>query len=305
MSHPANMQLPSQKRDKFVTVSALFGGSITLPERFFVKPAIHDACQTVPSLAFLITHKATADEITRIMFDLGLRSTEAAYTEAQRKHLLSRKPYTLGPGIADLLADGGILPGDIDMVILSHVHYDHHGDPCRFPKATFIIGPGTGHLLEHGMPHAPSHQHFSPNLLPQERTVELPALGKASARFKWERLGDLDVVDLFGDGSVYVINSPGHLPGHINLLCRTGRDQWVCLCGDAYHDRRLLSGECEIAQWVSEEGRTCCIHTDPKASGDFLHKLRELAQSINVKMISAHDAVWYGEHADGMFPDCI
>jgi hypothetical protein len=33
----------------------------------------------------------------------------------------------------------------------------------------------------------------------------------------------LDVVDYFGDGSVFIVDAPGHLFGHVNLLARVGR----------------------------------------------------------------------------------
>jgi hypothetical protein len=57
-------------------------------------------------------------------------------------------------------------------------------------------------------------------------------------------------MDLFGYGSLYIVNAPGHLPGHLNLLCRTGDRNFVYLAGDSCHDPRLLTGELEIAEWT-------------------------------------------------------
>jgi hypothetical protein len=38
---------------------------------------------------------------------------------------------------------------------------------------------------------------------------------------KWEKLGPLpNVIDVFSDESVYLVDSPGHLDGHLNPVCQ-------------------------------------------------------------------------------------
>jgi len=52
---------------------------------------------------------------------------------------------------------------------------------------------------------------------------------------KFERLaGDHDV---FGDGSVTILSTPGHTPGHQSLLVRLPKTGSVVLSGDAVHFR--------------------------------------------------------------------
>ncbi|POR34219.1 Uncharacterized protein TPAR_05579 [Tolypocladium paradoxum] len=293
---------PASDEQIYVTVSPISGGKITLPERFFTEPADQHAYHTVPSLAFHIIHPVPNCHPHRIMFDLGLRSSVTNYSEPQQQHLQNRKPYTVGPGVAEALRQEKIDASDIDIVILSHVHYDHHGDPEHFPKAKFLVGPGTLHLLEHGLPSTSSHQHFAKDLLPRDQTVELPEISEANSDYKWDTMGSFSSIDVFGDGSIYVLNSPGHLPGHINLLCRVSAGKWVCLCGDAYHDRRLLTGERDIAYWTGQDGSVCCIHNDPNAARQALGQLRELAATGDVELIGAHDALWYAANSDRMFP---
>ncbi|OIW34930.1 Metallo-hydrolase/oxidoreductase [Coniochaeta ligniaria NRRL 30616] len=296
---------PSKDGQNFVTVSPILGGQITLPEQHFVHPADATAHHTVPSLSFLITHPGHGEGPRRVMFDLGLRSSITDYSEPQQRHLSNREPYTIGPGVAATLRQGGCDPLDIDTVILSHVHYDHHGDPEHFPNAQFIVGPGTTRLLEHGLESSASHQHFSKHLLPPERTVELPSLTEETGEYKWEPLGPFSSIDLLGDGSVFVLDSPGHLPGHINLLCRISSENWVCLCGDAYHDRRLLTGERDIAFWEGSDGAVCCIHNDPTSAARALRQLRELVSLGNVELIGAHDAGWFAANRHRMFPEVL
>jgi len=107
-------------------------------------------------------------------------------------------------------------------VILSHAHWDHHGDPLDFPLSTFILGPGSLAVLEHGLPGRGSHSHFDPHLFSGvENVVELPEVGNKGEA--WKEIGPFrTTMDIFDDGSVYVVDAPGHLPRHINILCRIG-----------------------------------------------------------------------------------
>lgn len=133
MASAVNHQLPRcGPSQTFVTISAFEGGRITLPERFFVFPANLSAKATVPSLAFLITHpdaslylgkKRSKTRPFRMLFDLGLRSDASRYPDQVQKHLSTRNPYELSPGVARSLETGGLTPNDIDAVMYSHVHY--------------------------------------------------------------------------------------------------------------------------------------------------------------------------------------
>jgi len=114
--------------------------------------------------------------------------------------------------------------------MLSHVHWDHEGTPDDFPHAQFVVGSGTLHLLENGAPPHYPKEIFNPHLLPRDRTLELPPVSANSATaatkqidHKWEPFAGFSAtVDFFRDGSVYVIDSPGHLFGHVNVLARVG-----------------------------------------------------------------------------------
>jgi glyoxylase-like metal-dependent hydrolase (beta-lactamase superfamily II) len=234
------------------------------------------------------------------MFDLGLRKAKERYPEVLQKHLDGRAPFELAPGVAAQLKDGGLDPGQINLVMLSHVHYDHHGDPEDFENAKFVIGNGAMHVLKHGLGGIASHQHFEPDTLPDDRSSELsdPKGGD------WKPLGPFPaVLDLFGDSSVYVIDTPGHLPGHLNLLCRT-KDKWLCLCGDAFHDRRLLTGEKEIGVFQSPHGDWICIHLDKEAAAESIRRLREFGKAAGdqVEIIAAHEDVWWENNKHKKFP---
>ena len=308
MASESSVLPPAAPNQKYVTVSPMAGGYITLADQFFVSPAQAGAKRTVPSLAFLVTHpgsgiyNADISKPFHMMFDLGLRKARDRYPEVLRKHIDGRAPYDLAPGVAAQLHAGGLDPKDVDLVMLSHVHYDHHGDPEDFPNARFVVGHGALDVLENGLGAIASHQHFVPGTLPADRASELSdPQGEG-----WKPLGPFpSAFDLFSDGSVFVIDTPGHLPGHVNLLCRT-KDRWIILCGDAYHDPRLLTGEKKIGTWEGPHG-TLCIHLDKEGAAESIRRLKEFQQECGsvVELIAAHEEKWWEENRGREFPGVL
>jgi len=185
------------------------------------------------------------------------------------------------------------------------------------------VGHGALKLLREGLGGIASHQHFDPNVLPEDRTIELPPASQTNVSEKtgninkgeelsnkcWAPLGPFpSVLDLYDEGSVYVIDTPGHLPGHVNLLCRTGQNKWILLGGDACHDTRILSGEREIGTWKNDEGQTLCIHLDKAEAEKSIQRIRQLLEvNDNVEVIIAHDHLWYENAKNGgrMFPNTL
>lgn len=315
-------------QSQYAELSLLPSGFLTLPEHFFCADQLDKSLRsTVPSMSFLIRHPASN---TRIVFDLGLRKNLENYPSDIHPHLQSRQPIVTIPDVADSLRAGGAEPTDIDLVILSHVHYDHVGTPSDFTKAHFVVGHGVRHLLHYGMNYH-SAAKFEMDLLPGERTIELPHQstppkyripiendmaathtleGVLGIEHSWQSLGPFDnAIDLFGDGLVYIVDSPGHLVGHLNLLVRIGRDHWVYLAGDACHHGRLLRGMTQFAEW-EENGVTVCIHADKALATETLSKIRQLqkegfAGCQHVEVILAHDLEWYEEHQYAVFPGLL
>ncbi|KAG9185107.1 3-hydroxyisobutyrate dehydrogenase [Alternaria panax] len=291
-----------------VTVHALSCGHFSLPEYQFVHPVSRDARRTVPSLAFLVQHyNHSTEKWTRIVFDLGLRRDVKRYAPAIQKHVETRQPMSTNPDVIKSLARGGLAPEDIDYVIYSHVHWDHIGEPRDFPTSTFVVGHGSLALL-HGT--SPSlhggHSFFEHDLLPKGRTIELSepsahtmkrhdsyiTMDDISFEGFWQPHGNLpQVLDLFKDGSLLIVNAPGHLPGHINLLARTSPDHQIYLGGDACHDRRLLTGEKTIGEWNDIHGHVCCIHANRKQAETTIERIRMLEKE-GIEIIFAHDVEW-------------
>ena len=313
----------------FVTVHALSAGYLTLPERFFVAP-LEDltARKTVPSLSFLIQHQSSAlSKPTRIVFDLGIRREISEYAPPIRKHAATREPLSGQPDVVTSLAAGGLKPQDIDFVIFSHIHWDHIGMPSDFQTSQFVLGSGAAELLsgETTLKNG-SHSFFEADLLPKDRTIALSDPTRPSTpplyndaldcrdyrgqktlekvdftdfQRPWLQLGGFpSTMDVFGDGSMLIVSAPGHLPGHLNLLCRLENGGYVYLAGDSCHDIRLLTGEKEVATWVDEgyPETICCIHADQEAAKKTLGLIRTAMRGNtklgNVEVVFSHDSLW-------------
>lgn len=85
-------------------------------------PASPGARKTVPSLSFLVQHTdPTTGEITRILFDLGIRREITRYAEPIQRHITTRLPVDTDPDVVKGLKAGGLEPDDVHFVIYSHV----------------------------------------------------------------------------------------------------------------------------------------------------------------------------------------
>ncbi|PHH81347.1 hypothetical protein CDD83_3610 [Cordyceps sp. RAO-2017] len=131
---------------------------------------------------------------------------------------------------------------------LSHAHWDHvHPVGAFFPNATVVCGPGSLRLTAESWPqHADST--FDGRVWDPER-AELPIRElpdpAAAPDPTWQRLGPFEHAhDLFGDGSFWIINAPGHYPGHLMALARTrnraGQRRWALMAADAAHCYHLV-----------------------------------------------------------------
>mgnify|MGYP000954299812 CR=1 FL=1 len=121
--------------------------------------------------------------------------------------------------IVDQLAQMGVKPEQIKYVGISHYHADHTGQVASFPGATLLIGKGDWDSITASKPNP--------------GTSVAPFAHWASGAGKLEALpGDKDV---FGDGSVIILNTPGHTPGHHSLLVKLQGMGPVLITGDLSH----------------------------------------------------------------------
>ena len=145
------------------------------------------------------------------LWDTGIADAVAAMPNglapADPKAVTWRRPKTLAAQLEQI----GVKPSDIKTMGVSHTHPDHIGNVEMFPQATLYV-----QKAEYDWPGTNNEPRFKPS-----HPVELLS-------------GDKDV---FGDGSVTVLSTPGHTPGHQSLLVKLPKTGAVVLSGDAVHFR--------------------------------------------------------------------
>jgi glyoxylase-like metal-dependent hydrolase (beta-lactamase superfamily II) len=164
------------------------------------------------------------------------------------------------------LAEIGYKPADITYLALSHYHYDHSANANAFAGSTWLVhGPERAAMF----PDTPPANPIDPNVV-----AKFAAL-KASKTLLLD--GDHDV---FGDGSVVILSTPGHTPGHQSLFVKLAKFGPVVLSGDLYHypsertlkdflpfggrgnDAQEAASKAKVEALLKEKGATLWIQHD-------------------------------------------
>jgi len=128
-------------------------------------------------------------------------------------------PNATNKPLGELLAQMKVKPEQVKYVGISHFHADHTGQLDTVPNATLLIGQKEWDAI----------------------TAPKPMQGANVAGFKHWISGGGKVEpqpvdkDVFGDGTVMILRTPGHTPGHQSLLVRLKEKGPVILIGDAAH----------------------------------------------------------------------
>ncbi|KAG5352560.1 hypothetical protein C0989_001778 [Termitomyces sp. Mn162] len=263
----------------YCNVSALEGGILKLSSSQFTTSGIPGEVLIVPCLAFLLQHSTDGD---KFLFDLGIRKDWHTYPPVTTR-LIETYGTNVPQDVVESLAKGGTSPSEISTICLSHVHFDHMGDCSLFPNSTFFLGEESKQVL--------TPEYVEPLIvkdLPLDRTKFLSTVD-------WQPLGPFPhALDFYGDGSLYIIDAAGHLPGHINILARTSADgAWIFLGGDSAHHWDLVTGKGQIAVHEHMHGFSRCAYLDKDATERHLARMRELLRMDRVRIVLAHDEPWY------------
>ena len=165
--------------------------------------------------------------------------------------------------LVDLLGQIAIKPEQIKYVGISHYHGDHTGQVASFPKSTLLIGAREWDAIT-----APK---------PAEGVNYKPFENWAKGEGKVEPL-TLDK-DVFGDGTVVMLNTPGHTPGHHSLLVKLPQMGPVLLSGDLAHFHENYDGS-----------GVPTFNTDRAATLASIDRFKKIAANLKATVVIQHDA---------------
>ncbi|RFB05745.1 N-acyl homoserine lactonase family protein [Parvularcula marina] len=163
-----------------------------------------------------------------LLWDLGL----PAALVGQEPQVNEPFTVSLETSLADQLNAIGVAPGDIDLVSISHSHFDHTGQPEAAGKALWLV-----------------HQAEYDHMFDAENPNDYSAFEKFDTKTFTE---DYDV---FGDGAVRIMSLPGHTPGHTALLVKMAETGPVLLSGDLYHRAESREGT-KVPRFNTDEAMT-------------------------------------------------
>lgn len=222
---------------------------------------------TYPVMCFLVE---AAGE--RVLFDTGMHpavrdDAVAHWGKVARRRLVPRLDDD-GDVVARLRASG-VRPEDVGLVVNSHLHNDHAGMNLAFPGSRTLVRTREFEYAVSLMD-TPSSGFVRADFFDVARPPEL---------FDYETS-----YDLLGDGSLILLSTPGHTPGHQSMLVRFPSGARYVLSGDAVYSCSDL-----------EAGRPPGIVWDDELARRSARRLQAMAQD-GAQVLVCHDAgTWAGQ----------
>jgi N-acyl homoserine lactone hydrolase len=178
----------------------------------------------VGRLRYPVPGYAVVHERGTVVFDTGLHQPLMASND-ELGDLAGVFTVELTPAdlIEQRLAEHGIDPASVTHVVNSHLHFDHCGRNGPFAHASTVVQRSEWEVAN-----------------------DPPPLSYVGVPLDEVGAGHLNLIDgthdVFADGSVVCVPTPGHTVGHQSLLV-TSPTESVLLVGDACYFRSMLTGK--------------------------------------------------------------
>ena len=188
------------------------GGTVqvNMLEIFSQDDAYKGQSKTFADAFYLIQHPDG-----NLLWDAGLSEDligKEPFTTPEGAFTVSRKT-----GIEEQLKSIGLSTNDVKYIALSHTHFDHSGSASKLPNAIWIVQENEYNFVTSEEQKKQSPDNFN-------AIKNLKALKKINGNY-----------DVFGDGRVVIVSTPGHTPGHQSLFLDLEQEGPLMLTGDMYH----------------------------------------------------------------------
>ena len=275
--HPANLDaaiLPE------VQLSIIKCGEMTSRQVFVYRGGSWGQTYRSGMAAALIRHpKAT------FLFDTGFGSN----VDEQVRHIpfLMQKMtnYDKEKPAAVQLAAGGIRPEQINMILLSHSHWDHVSGWEDFPG---VEGWMTREEVRYSQTLPESE--LMKRMLDHVKLRGLDLNGPPYENFERS-------LDLFGDGSIVLVPLPGHTPGSMGMFVNLHSGRRYFFIGDLTWSREAVALPAE-RPWMSRK----LVDKDEAQVRHEIARVHELAKRYpEMIIVPAHDRRLHDQIAN--FPE--
>jgi N-acyl homoserine lactone hydrolase len=246
--HPLHEPLAGGTRGATVAVEPLVAGHAEWSRAMMVSPGgrmlsakllrallTGKEAVSVPIPAFLIRHPSAG----AILVDTGLHPSVATDPSENFGSLAARfGNLTLesGEDVPSQLRKRGLEPGEVPVVVMTHLHLDHASAISEFPNSTIVVSEPEWRAASHGpspMLNGYRRSHFDYAF--EYRTVDFDRANIDS----YASFGR--TFDLFGDGSIRLAFTPGHSAGHMSVICHLAKRDFV-IGGDCVYVLAQLDG---------------------------------------------------------------
>jgi glyoxylase-like metal-dependent hydrolase (beta-lactamase superfamily II) len=245
---PLHEPLAGGTRGATVTVEPLIAGHVDFAREMMVSPGgrlitaklakallLGSKQNVVPVPAFLIRHPSAG----AILVDTGLHPSIATDPKENFGALAARsgKPtLAAGEDVPSQLRKRGLDPGEIPIVVMTHLHLDHTSAISEFPGSTFIVSETEWQAAAHGpSPILNGYRRAHFDYAFEYRTIDFNRdIVDSYASFG-------RTFDLFGDGSIRLAYTPGHSAGHMSVIAHLAERDFV-IGGDAMYVAGQLDG---------------------------------------------------------------
>ena len=200
------------KADGAIKLYTINCGEITMNDlSLFARGGEFDGMTNQASDACFLIRHPKGD----LLWDTGLPSAIAEQPDGLTNgRYVLKVPVTLSAQLEQI----GVSADDIEFLSISHSHFDHTGNMNEYAGAKWLVHENEYSVLFNEQTAANPDAMASYNKLADSETIKFT--------------GDYDV---FGDGSVMILDLPGHTPGHTALKVELGNAGTVMLSGDLYH----------------------------------------------------------------------
>lgn len=245
---PLREPLPGGKVGSTVTVEPLVAGHFDFPLPLMEKPQGRfltvkllasmlrdEPRRRIPVVAFLVRHPTAGP----ILVDTGLHpsvATDPGENFGRLAAKIARPSLDPGEDVSAQLRERGLEASAISTVLLTHLHSDHTSAISEFPTATFILSSAEWEAGARGpKPTSNGYRRAHIDYAFDYRTIDFNE-GRIDSYASFGRC-----FDLFGDGSIHLAFTPGHSAGHMSVVCRLARRDFV-IGGDVMYVRGQLDG---------------------------------------------------------------